>query len=247
MRTTIVCIAGLAACAGSAQRPPAGPDDRSWSDRMASAREHDQLAAAHEQAAGEAEAQRGPGTLACPDLNLNDQLRTGGIGRVTDWQPCWDVTEEADMRHRYAADAERKAAQRDRQGAAQLAQAEMAACRGIPEQERQHSVFAHRQEISEVIPHREAGQVRGAWIVFKPVPGVTAHWVRRDIDCQRARWALHGKPSNVADPTLVPGAQIQVVDRHGHVEVLVQTDTIDAGELALARARGHAAEQTAVR
>jgi len=79
------------------------------------------------------------------------------------------------------------------------------------------------------------------------VPGVTAHWVRRDIDCQRARWALHGKPSDVADPTLVPGAQIQVVDRHGHVEVLVQTDTIDAGELALARARGQHAEQTAVR
>jgi len=109
---------------------------------MASAREHDQNAEAHELAAGEVELQRGPGTLACPDLTLNDQLTTGGIGRVTDWQPCWDVTEEADMRHRYAADAERRAAQRERQGAAQLARAEMAACRGIPEPERQHSVFA---------------------------------------------------------------------------------------------------------
>ncbi len=216
---------------------------------MTDAREHDRLAAAHEQAAGEAETRRGPGSLACPDLTLNDQLTTGGFGRVTNWQPCWDVNEEAGMRHRYAAETERRAAQHDRQGAARLAEAEVAACVGIPEGEREHSVFAHRQEIAEVLPHREAGQVRGAWIVFKPVPGVTASWVRRDIQCQRARWVLHGKPPVADDPTLVPGAQIQVFDRGDHVDVLVQTDTIDAGELALARARGQDVEheQTAVR
>jgi len=40
-----------------------------------------------------------------------------------------------------------------------------------------------------VIPHREAGQLRGVRIVFNPIGGMTADWLRRDIECQRARWA----------------------------------------------------------
>lgn len=248
MRITILCMASMTACAGSTHQV-VSQDDRSWSDRMADARDHDRAAAAHKQAASDALARTGPSTMGCPDLVLNDQLTTGGVGRVTDWQPCWDPVYSAAVQNGFAAEAERRAAERDRRSAAQLVDAELVACRGVPEQERGRSVFARRQAIAEVLPHREAGQIRGAWIVFKP--GVTALTVRRDIDCAHARWALHGKPldEGATDPTLVPGASVQVVDRHDHVEVLVQTDTIDAGELALARARGHEVprQQTAVR
>jgi hypothetical protein len=76
--------------------------------------------------------------------------------------------------------------------------------------------------------------------VFKPVPGLTAKWMQQDIACQRAQWAVAGKDPKFApwDPTLVDGAQIDVRDNHGHVEVLVTTDSPEAAELAVARARG---------
>jgi hypothetical protein len=170
---------------------------------------------------------------------LNDQLTTGGI-RVTNWQPCFDLAEEAAVEHREAAAHERELARRDRRTATALVRAEVVACSGIPEAERSHSVFAHRSAISRVIPHREAGQIRGAWIELKHVPGMTADWIRNDIKCQRARWAVLGPTRQYTpdDPTLVPGAEVSVFDRGDHVDVLVTTETTVDGELALARAEG---------
>ncbi len=243
---SVACAA--AACSGSTQL--AHPDERGWTEHMLEAQAHDKRAAEAEQQAADAEAQRGPASFSCGDPVLNDQLTTGGT-KVTTWQPCFDVAEERAMDLRYAAEHERQAARQHRRAAAALVRGELAACRGIPERERDHSVFAHRSAIADVIPHREAGQVLGVWIVFKPVVGFTADWLRRDIACQRARWAVLGSPSNMAaaDPTLVPGSTAQVFDRKNHLEVLVTTDSTDAGEMALARARLDEPQrtQTAVR
>lgn len=204
---------------------------------MEDAQEHDRRAARHEQAASRADLARGPTSYDCGDPVLNDQVTTGGL-RVTTWQPCFDLAEEAAVEHREAAARERELAKRDRGTAAALVRAEVDACAGIPEAEREHSVFAHKTAIANVIPHREAGQVRGVWVEFKRLQGLTADWIRRDIDCQRARWAALG-PTHVSpdDPSLIPGAQVQVFDRGDHVDVLITTDNAQDGELAVSRLR----------
>ena len=250
VRITLVSIATLVACGGDQQI--SRPDDRGWAEHMLAAQEHDQRATQHERAAAAAEASRGPDSYSCGDTVLNDQLTTGG-NRVTTWTPCFDLAEENAVEHREVAQRERKLADRDRATATALVRAEVAACGGIPAAEREHSVFAHRTAISRVIPHRESGLIRGVWIEFKRVPGLTADWIRRDISCQRARWAELGPRPTLAspdDPTLVPGASVQVFDRGDHVDVLVTTQTSADAQLAVARAEGRLAPkpfQTAVK
>jgi hypothetical protein len=245
-----LCLVCAACGSGAGAAKPTHPDERGYADRMLDAQEHDRRAAEHDRAAAGVEASHSTLSYACGDPVLNDQLTSGGT-KVTTWQPCFDVTEEGAIDQRYAAEHERDLAARERHSATALVRAEVAACQGVPERERDHSAFAHRSEIADVIPHREAGQVRGVWVVFKPVVGMTADWLRRDIACQHARWAVLGKPPAMAatDPTLVAGAQAQVFDRHDHLEVLVLTDSTDAGQMALARARLDQPQrtQTAVR
>ena len=230
----------LVACGGGAKlaQPPATSSNASYADRVDAARRHDQAATEHEDLARTSEVMPPEVAYQCGDPVLNDQSTTGGM-RVTSWQPCFDVAEESAAHQRYLAARERAAAARERDAAAALVRAEAAQCAGIPEREREHSVFAHTQEIADVIPHRESGELSGVWVVFKPVPGMTASWVRRDIACRRAHWAVAGKPASeaLADPSLVEDAEVQVFDRHDHVEVLIRTPEPDAAQVALERAR----------
>lgn len=242
MRNAVLAasVAALVGC--GAQSFPVPPDHRSWSERQADARAHERYAEYEEGIASERETQRfQPGEYNCGDTVLMDQIQTGGRP-LTLWTPCFDAAEESAMHHRFLASREREAARADRAGAHQLLRAEIAACQGISPREREHSVFAHRDEISEIVPHYEGAQLHGVWVIFKPVPGMTADWVRQDIACQRARWALQGEPADLApnDPTLVPNAQVQVADRAGHVEVLISTPATADAEIALARAHGQA-------
>ena len=216
---------------------------------MLAAQDHDRRASEHEQQAANADASRGPAKYTCGDTVLNDQLTTGGI-RVTTWQPCFDLAEEAAVEHRDAAAHERELARRDRRTATALISAELKACDGIPTAEREHSLFAHRKLIVSITPHRESDQVRGVWIHLKRVPGLDAMWVRRDIMCQRARYAVLGPTAAFNDdPTLIPGSTVHVYGHDDRIDVLVTTDTTPDGELALARAQGdlQSTTQTAVK
>ena len=176
-----------------------------------------------------------PATYQCGDTVLEDQATSGGV-RITTFQPCWDFDEERTEREQASVNRERDEANAEHRPDAQP---EIAACLPILPGEREHSPFVHRKEISEIVPHREASRLRGVWIVFKPVAGLTADWLRNDIECQHARWVQAGKDPRVmtSDPTLVDGADVQVFDRDGHVEVLVTTDSEEHAEIALARAR----------
>lgn len=182
-----------------------------------------------------------PPTYQCGDTVLEDQATSGGV-RITTFQPCWDFDEERTEREAAAAKRERAEARHEQVAAAAVASNDIAACLPILPGEREHSPFVHRKEISEIVPHREGSRLRGVWIVFKPVAGLTADWLRNDIECQHARWIQAGKDSRVmtSDPTLVDGADVQVFDRDGHVEVLVTTDSEEHAEIALARARHQA-------
>jgi hypothetical protein len=168
----------------------------------------------------------------CGDTVLEDQVTSGGQ-RLVYWQPCWDWEAETGDRREYTAVATEQS--RD----PKLAQAEETACANLGPRERERSPFTHKKQIAEVIPHRVAGQLSGVRVVFKPVAGLNAEWMRKDIACHRARWETLGRHTiGSSDPTLVDGSSVSVIERNGHVEVLVETETPEQAEIALARAKG---------
>jgi hypothetical protein len=187
---------------------------------METADVHDWRADEHRRLAASAEQTAGPANYQCGDVDMSDQLTSGGQ-RMVPMVPCWDPAEEAAERHRVAALRLEHKAREERRAAADLVETELAACRGISPDEIDHSPFAHRRAIAEVIPHREGGEIRGVRIVFKPVTGLSAAWMERAIGCHRARFERLGEPAAYLadDPTLVPGATATVSVHSGHLEV----------------------------
>lgn len=202
----------------------------------------------------------GAGNIECGDPVLNDQITTGGL-RVTMWQPCFDIADEMapSQRDRVAAEHQRelqaRAAADSIAGApatgSPAVSAARVACAAVPIRERSHSPFVHKRSIERVEPIRMNGQLAGVRVVFKRVRGLNAEWLRRDIACQQARFAATGADIDPAwaatDPTLVEGATVNVVDRAGHVEVIVTAPTSQQAEVVIARAGGHVGPQNAAR
>lgn len=246
MRKHLLVVLAAVGCGGSTRSsgPPKG-----YEAHLAEAAQHDQRAAEHAVRAEHAE--RGGDNFACGDPVidvLNDQTSSGGE-TVTSWVPCWDVQEETIARHRAAVLREREEARKDRQAARQLLDLERAHCAGIPDREVGHSPFVHRSAIREVIPRRTGGRLEGVRIVFKPVPGLNAAWMRKAIACQQARFAVRGKPPtyHTEDPTLVDGARVSVIQNGRNVEVVIDTDTREASLIVMARADELVTSQTTQR
>ncbi|MEO8702369.1 MAG: hypothetical protein ABI867_20155 [Kofleriaceae bacterium] len=226
MRVQVLLVGTVAACAGTIG---SAPSPESYVGHME--------AAAARQA-----------TYRCGDTTLNDQL-TSGTERVTAWVPCWDQDDEAAISQRAIATRDPSIARDERDETVALAGTELASCRGIPKGELAHSPFAHRKAIQQVIPHRSGGQIHGVRIVMKAVPGLTAEYMRRAIGCHQARFARLGNPPTYLsdDPTLVEGAEVQVSDHHGHLEIFVRSDSDVAGTVAYARAQDLVRTRTAGR
>jgi hypothetical protein len=186
-----------------------------------------------------------PAAYACGDTVLNDQATSGGEP-LTLAMPCWDYQDEAEhavappVVAQASAIQRRTAADSEIQAIKGLAESEIAACAHIPQREREHSPFSHRRSIAEVMPLFEAGKLRGAKVVFKPVPGLSADWLREDIACHQAHVAVLGSvPDAMAqDPTLVQNAEVTVIDEGDHLMVVVHTDSPDQAAVALAKAQG---------
>lgn len=246
--TTLTTTLAVVGC-GSPVREPLVRRPRGYAARMEAADQHAQRAEEHRRAAKLPDtASPWPQGYQCGDTALND-LATSGGERLVLSVPCWNVDEEIAEHNRFLAEREQRLARQERRAAASLVEAELAACRGISPRELEHSPFAHRKEIAEVIPHREAGAIRGVRIIFKPVPGLTEAWMRQAIACHRARFERLGEPATYLpeDPTLVAGATATVEMHRGHIEVAVETADDMTGQVALDRARDLVRPQTAVR
>jgi hypothetical protein len=174
----------------------------------------------------------------CGNTVMSDQSTSGGE-RLVQSTPCWDPAEEYASRHEDIADREQRLANNERRDANALVETELAACRGISPRDLERSPFSHRKAIAEVIPHRETGTVRGVHIVFKPVPGLTATWMRQAIACHRARFARMGEPAGYLpeDPTLVGNSTTTVELRNGRIEVRIDSRDDVSATVALERAQ----------
>jgi hypothetical protein len=239
--TKIAAILFVAACASAQQPQPVG-----YAEHMHAAETHEAKAMQLDKKARITEAP--VRTYNCGDTVLADQTTVGGE-RLELATPCFDATEETAVHEHWAAEHERNEAKRDRQAAANLVETELHSCQGIPERERQHSPFAHKSSIASVEAYREGGKLRGVRISFKPVRGLTAEWLERDIQCQQARYATLGQPADYLprDPTLVPNAHVGVSDVDHHIEVLVIAPDGDSGQLAFQRAQDLLAPAAAAR
>jgi hypothetical protein len=245
----VVTIYAVTGCQAAPAPAPLVRHPKGYAGRMADAEEHSQRAEQHRQAAGDPGT---PGARAdhydCGDTDLSDQTTSGGE-RLVASVPCWDLTEESAEHQRFLAEREQALAQAARRAATRLVEAELAACRGIPPRELEHSPFAHKKEIADVIPHREAGVIRGVRIIFKPVPGLTVAWMRQAIACHRARFERLGEPAIYLpdDPTLVANATATVGLHEGQIEVFVETADDTNGQVAFERAMDLVRPRTAGR
>lgn len=109
-------------------------------------------------------------------------------------------------------------AEEHRAASAALREAEARACVGIEEIDRDESPFVHRADILSVTELNERSgkqQVfrrKGVRIVLRSVPGLTAQWLQRLVDCRVAENAALGYdvPEFPHDPLAVPDVQTQV-------------------------------------
>jgi len=123
--------------------------------------------------------------------------------------PCWTNPDQRSI------DAHRAAAARHRADSAALRNAEAQACVGISETDRGTSPFEHTADIVRVEPYSQDENVgdvgvprtreAGATVVFRAVPGMTAEWLQRLVECHLARNAALGHlVPEMPDCPLVP-------------------------------------------
>jgi hypothetical protein len=206
---------------------------------MQAAEEHSDKADEHRQAAKRPDTASTMGqSYQCGDTVMSDQVTSGGE-RLVQSMPCWDPNEEHADRHEEVAAREQRLADQERRQATSMVEAELVACRGISKRDLERSPFSHRKAIAEVVPHRETGTLRGVRVVFKPVPGLTATWMRQAIACHRARFERLGEPAGYLpeDPTLVGQATTTVELRGGHIEVAIESPDDVSATVALERAQ----------
>jgi hypothetical protein len=227
LNTTILAtLLGLAACAST---PGAQPQDMSKA-------QHEQAAAQHEQAADPHAAQYNPAASVATE-KCGDPRR-----------PCWTSTSNPTDAHKADAEKHRKMAADHRAAAQALRDAESTSCSGIAESDRDVSPFDHREDVTSVTPYKakspvgtkqQTEKVQGAVVTFRAVPGMTAEWFQRIVDCHLARNASLGfsVPEMPYCPLNVKGVHAKVSSTGNGFAVTVDSDDPNAAQEVLRRAQ----------
>ncbi len=160
---------------------------------------------------------------------------------------CWSSVVSPTQNHRTRAEQHRRLAAQHRAAAATLHEAEERACAGIPLDDKDVSPFEHSEDIAGVQPLTErtgsakmpTNRTTGAIVTFRAVPGLTAEWLQRLIDCHLARNASlgHDVPEMPTCPLVPKGAQAKVASTGNGFAVTVRAeDPKNAAEI-LSRAQ----------
>lgn len=231
----------VAACAG--KTPGAEP--------------HDMSAAAHEQAAGEhADAGRQHASKYDPKAETGRTWCTppGGAGRpeinaTVVEGICWDSVQNPTESHLYEAQAHKRKAADHRTASAALREVEAHACTGIAATDRDMSPFTHKGDIVSVAPlvlseadaraKTPAERLLGASIKFRAVPGLSAEWLQRVVNCHLARNAAlgHVVPEMPNCPLVPAGVRARVSAAGDGFEVAVRANHPTVAREVLARAQ----------
>lgn len=233
MNQTTACLSVLSfvsACAASGTRP------------------HDMSVARHEEAAGAEDAAANE-HAAEYDASASAPLRCGAtVASVALGSPCWTSDVNPTESHRAEAARHRDAAAAHRAAAEALRTAEAAECAGLAEADRDQSPFSHREDIASVDELTEEvliGRTRtrrtvGARIVLRAVPGLTAEWLQRVLECHLARNASlgHDVPEMSYCPLVPNGVSVDVHSAGDGFAVDVRAERDEAITEVVRRARG---------
>jgi hypothetical protein len=233
--SSIILAAALAACGTTA--PGTRPHDMS-------AAQHEHEATQHESMAQEHQAQYDPDAVTRKESCRN---RLGGTGRTDKGGICWTSVTNPTETHMQQANEHRQLAAEHRAASAALRSAEAQACAGIPPEDRDMSPFEHTDDIASVQPLMEPSgppkarmqRTAGAIITFRAVPGMTAEWLQREVDCHLARNASlgHVMPEMPTCPLVPNGARARVTSTGSGFAVTVRSDDDQAAKEILERAQ----------
>ena len=229
-RFVALAIPSLAAVTACASTPGARPQDMS-------AAQHETTAGMLERQAESHEAQYEPGARAAP-----------GTCAHPSWGPCWGDVVNPTEEHLKRADELRKAAADHRAASRALREAEARACAGLSPEDRDISPFAHTEDIASVEPLYRSGnpvegwhdtRLRGAVVTFRAVPGLTAPWLQRLVDCHLARNAAlgHDAPEMSFCPLQPRDVTARVTESGAGIAVAIDSDKAETAREVLQRAR----------
>lgn len=207
-------------------------------------RPHDMAAEAHEAEAESAKAsaaehagQYGP---AASETTL--RCHAGKGGRV-----CWSALTNPTAEHLRSAEAMSKLAAEHRAASEALRSAEAAACADLAAEDRDISPFAYTADVVAVdaltVTHGagKTGSIEtvGAVVTVRAVPGLTAEWLQRVVDCHVARAASlgHAAPGMPDCPLVPAGVSAKVASTGSGFQVEIRSADGEAAGEVLARAR----------
>ena len=210
-------------------------------------RPHDMSTAQHEEAAAKEEAaaeQPAPPAVGRRGL----QPKTGGSFIR------WTARENPNAEQATSAEEHRKQAAAHRAAAQALRDAEASACADISDEDRDASPFYYRSDITSVtvlqepVPGRGgksyAPQKVGAAAVFRAVPGLTAEWLQRLVDCHLARASSvgHEMPEMSYCPLVLRGITAKVSSAGNGFRVEVRSDDPKTAEEIIRRMKALTAQ-----
>ena len=211
-------------------------------------RPHDMSASQHEaMAAGEEKAAQVHTTQYNPHESVTKEHCPSGDARgVADAGGCWTSVTNPTSGHLDEARKHEKMAADHRAGSQALRDAEGRACVGISDTDRDMSPFEHREDITSVEPlttgttsGRSLARTEGAIVTFRAVPGMTAQWLQRVVDCHLARNAAlgHDVPEMGPGPLVPKGATARVTGTDVGFAVAIRSDDSQTAQEILRRAR----------
>jgi hypothetical protein len=215
-------------------------------------------AAAHDQAAGVHEAQAGEHQGQFNPTAQKSTTNCGGGGGNPETL-CWTDVTNPSQEHQADAEKHRKMAADHRAASQALRDAEARACVGLSNDDRDISPFEHRQDIQDVTstylrgnPNIEnvapsyvhvsgkspGDHLVGATVTFRAVPGLTAEWLQRVVDCHIARNNALGNvvPEMAYCPLVPKGVSAKVSSAGNGFAVQVESSDPKAAEEILRRA-----------
>jgi hypothetical protein len=179
----------------------------------AGTRPHEMSAAQHQQAAASEQAQ-GAGHEGQYDADSRERRKRCAPALATNQSRiCWNDSVNPTREHAAVAQRHRELAAQHRAASKALVSAENTACAGLDADDRDMSPFAHAEDIASVEPLKaqiatqggpETREDVGATITFRAVPGLTAPWLRRIVDCHLGRNAALGHERASAEMPYCP-------------------------------------------
>ncbi|WP_428265301.1 hypothetical protein [Haliangium sp.] len=232
----IILCAGaavLASCGGPDQPPPEKP--RSVAALLAEAKRCEKEAAEHDAMARDPEAMRPPDQC----VNPVDDVSTSGGKPLVERRPCWTGLAPPSQHHRREADKLRREAAEYRRQAGALLHMEQEACAGLSQADIDYSPFFRRPDILKIEPFMVAGELRGAQVWFRKVPGLTVEWMQHATQCHIARGAVMGHTDSFQPycPLVLEGISARVEDTPEGILVVVRAESDDVAPVVLGRAQ----------